>query len=358
MAEDLRVALAGCGRMGVFTADRTRAFIPASWMPLSHADAIASVPGLRLTALSDLDPERLAKAGDLHGVGPEKRFADAIGMIEAVRPDIVSIATRSPGRAEILRCAVANSVRGIHCEKPLTPNLGTTTAVMRAVEDAGVAFTYGTVRRLMSTYRRVRELVADGAIGEVYEIAIDHGFRDLLLWSHPHTVDLLIFFGGTAVTEVSAACEFGDMPRTETFVDGDPAVRYAAIAFANGVQGLIGGGGGMGVRISGSAGILRIAADGARAEILRSRGKGDPYFDRIESVDVPAGPSGTAQAFSELLAAINGGVATGITPGEVVLNQRILSAIAMSGLRKGLAVAPEDVPDALTITGRFGDFYA
>ena len=38
-----------------------------------------------------------------------------------------------------------------------------------------------------------RDIVVSGEIGDMVEICIEHG-RTMLLWNHPHSVDLLIFF--------------------------------------------------------------------------------------------------------------------------------------------------------------------
>ncbi len=358
MTVRLRVALAGCGRMGCFTTERTRDLLPACWMPLSHAEAATSDPRLTLVAVADTDFDRAAAAGARYGIEPALCYRDAEKMIADCRPDILAVATRSPGRASILETAMRCGVRGIHAEKPLTQRLGDTVSLMQAVKEAGIAFTYGTVRRFMAPYRLARDLMRDGAIGEIREIAIDHGYREALLWSHPHTIDLLLFFGGSDIVEVQAKCDFGDMPRSDSFVDGDPALQFARLEFSSGVQGLIGGGGSMSVRISGTDGVLRVVGDGSRVEIHRSRGAGDPYFTRVEEVPIPESRSGTAQAFAELADAILGGPAPGMSPEEVVSNQRVIGAIVLSSLRGGAPVAPGEIAEEFTITGRSGNLYA
>ena len=44
-------------------------------------------------------------------------------MIAKVRPDIVTIATRTPGRVDIIAAAAAEGVKALYVEKPLSQNL-------------------------------------------------------------------------------------------------------------------------------------------------------------------------------------------------------------------------------------------
>src|ERR1700690_1825732 len=101
--EPLRAAVVGCGRIGTWTQPESVAGLPPGWLPLSHADAIRSVPGLTLAALGDSIPENLQRAGKAFGV--TRLFADHKTLIDEVRPEILSIATRTQGRCDIIEYA-------------------------------------------------------------------------------------------------------------------------------------------------------------------------------------------------------------------------------------------------------------
>ncbi|MGP9820459.1 Gfo/Idh/MocA family protein [Salinarimonas sp. NSM] len=350
MTETLRVALIGCGRMGAFTSDATRAMLPDCWFPLSHAEAATAVDGMSLVALADPDAERLAAAGERYGVPANGRFTDYRPMLEVVRPDVVLVATRSDQRAEVLRAAIAAGVRGAHAEKPLASRLGDALDVLSRAERAGFALTYGALRRFMAPYRAARDLLAAGEIGELREVAIDNGPAQALMWTHPHSVDLMLYFAGTDVRSVVAACDLAGMPADERLIDGDPRVHFARLGFGNGVQGLITSAGGMTTRLSGTRGAIEIRSDGRALVVARADASGY-YAGPPEPVAVPQSTSGAVTALTELARAVREGAASSIRLDEIATGQRVLGAIALSALRGCVAVDPASVPEDLTITG-------
>jgi len=95
----------GCGRMGAFTSESVEKFAPRCWLPLSHAQAIRSHPDLDLAALCDPSAAALEKAARAYGVS--NTFTDYRSLIDTVEPQLIGIATRTTGRAEIIRCAAA-----------------------------------------------------------------------------------------------------------------------------------------------------------------------------------------------------------------------------------------------------------
>ncbi|WP_372426840.1 Gfo/Idh/MocA family protein [Salinarimonas chemoclinalis] len=351
--EPLTVALVGCGRMGAFTSEGTRTSVPPCWLPLSHAEAVEAVDGLSLVALAEVDATRRNDAGERFGVPSQARYADAAEMLAAVRPDIAAIATRSDVRAATVEAALAAGVRGIHAEKPFAPRLGDTERLLSRMERDGVAFTFGTVRRFMPAYRRARELLADGAIGTLREVAVDFGAGQLLLWTLPHAVDLLLGYGGSSPESVCGRVDIPDGAVSGETIDADPAVRFARVRFADGVEGAITAAGGMDVRLSGTAGTIRVLSDGAALELARPSAPGGAYLDRVERVPVAQAPSGTQAAFMGLRDAIRGTGPMPMPHGDVVLGQRILGAIVVSSLDGGRETPLAAVPSGLTITGRY-----
>src|SRR5262245_32320722 len=112
----LRAAVIGCGRIGSRTLPELASLLPPGWLPLSHADATRCVPGLRLDALCDTNPENLKRAQQDHGVA--RGYSDLQALLNEIEPEILSIATRTAGRCDIIEQASRSGVRGIHLEKP------------------------------------------------------------------------------------------------------------------------------------------------------------------------------------------------------------------------------------------------
>ena len=63
------------------------------------------------------------------------------------------------------------------------------------VQKHGVKFNYGTQRRYMPIYRKVRELVDAGEIGDVQCSIAQYGASSAL-WGLTHAADMLLFLAG------------------------------------------------------------------------------------------------------------------------------------------------------------------
>ena len=130
----------------------------------AHAEAYAAIPGCKVVAGVDTNPERLADFRKQHGLA--KGFAsldDALawGDFDAasnVTPDAAHHATTLPLLA---------AGKHVLCEKPLATNAA------RAAEMAGAAAAAGVVNMINLTYRNgpalmlAAQMVAGGDIGEV-----------------------------------------------------------------------------------------------------------------------------------------------------------------------------------------------
>jgi len=351
----LTAAVVGCGRMGAHTPEKLRQSLPPGWLPLNHAEALRATPGIDLVSLCDLDPESLARAARTYGV--KSCFTDYHDLLNVVRPDILAVATRTAGRCEILRAAALSGVRGIHAEKPLSTSLRACQETLAVLRDRGVWFTYGTIRRFMDVYRLARQIVAGGEIGELRSVTVEHG-RELLLWGHPHSVDLLVFFGGCRdVAHVQATCEIDAAAIAKNVVDDDPILTSAFVKFSNGVDGFITTTGGFTTRLSGTRGGLAVVADGSRIELWK-RPNGSHYELIHEPRSVAPTMSGTQRALAELRAAVLSGQAPSMALEDVEASQRILFEIASSSLAGGARFRLAEVDPDFTITGRFGALYA
>ncbi|MBI4324220.1 MAG: Gfo/Idh/MocA family oxidoreductase, partial [Chloroflexi bacterium] len=301
-SKKLKAALIGCGRIGADTPEQTRAALPKGWLPVCHAEAIVSTPGLELAAVCDTDAERAQAAARLFGVPAV--YTDYQQMIRDIRPDLLAVATRTAGRCELLAFAAENGVRGIHAEKPLGRSLLECRRALQAVARHQVALSYGTTRRYMDVYRSARQMVTEGAVGDVLQITIEFG-RTLLLWNHPHSVDLLLFFSGCRQIEyVQATCVLPPEGVQRHMVDADPVLENAFVRFANGINGAITAATGLNVRIAGTLGNLVVAADGSWIELAQKARPEDPYQLHQQRWEPSPTQSGTQRAFSELAAAV------------------------------------------------------
>jgi predicted dehydrogenase len=110
---------------------------------------------------------RLAKT---HRIPAENVFADWRELAD--RPRLADAAVIATQDAMHAAPAIALAAKGYHIllEKPMAPNAEDCRRIVRAALEAGILFAVGHVLRYTVYTRKVKELVASGAIGEVVNI--------------------------------------------------------------------------------------------------------------------------------------------------------------------------------------------
>jgi len=349
----LRMAVIGCGRMGAdFGVDRSG--MPAGWLPVSHAGAAKAVYEIALVALCDPDSERLNTAAAQFNV--TATYTDAEDMLRQESPDLVAIATRMPGRIETILAAIEYGARGLHIEKPLGRSLAECRPALTAAKDNGTKLSYGTTRRFMDAYRQARDMVVSGAVGKLQHIAIEHG-SDLLMWGHPHSTDLMIFFAQCpTATHVLADLEIDPANVTGKVIDTDPRVTMASVRFENGITASISPTAGLNTRLTGQDGVLAIEADGTTLTHYR-RDPNTGYLTNVEHIDPQPEMSGTVRALKELAAAVREDGPSPMDPDDIEAGLRLLFSFAKSAV-ENRSIDPAKLDESFTVTGRFGDLTA
>lgn len=351
----MRAAVIGCGRMGAVTSDAMRRFAPAAWMPLSHAEAVVAQPSLELVGVCDIEPGLLASAVARFGV---PGYANYQELLDKLRPELVTVATRTPERPDIIAAAVAAGARALHLEKPLCNSVAQLTQLEALLETPSLACTFGTLRRYMPIYRRALEFTGGAEFGGLNQVQVNMG-KAPLMWTHPHSIDLLLFFAGDRrVKGVSAHFAAGSVERQGSRLDGDPVVVSVLFEFDDGLTGLIGQTGGCDVILAGSNGMITVESDGRRLRVRSSEGE-DAYWDRHHVEEADGDPGGTRLALDRLVDGLNGNTNQVLADKRAILTgQRLLLACGQSHLAGGAAVDPNELDPDLVITGRSGNRYA
>lgn len=355
----LTAVVVGCGAMGAFTRPATRSALPPGWLPLAHAEAVVATPGLVLVGVCDSDAAARERASAHYGV---PAFADYRTMLAELRPAIACVATRTEPRAQTLVDCAQAGVRGMHAEKPLSRTMADAHRVVEALARTNASFTYGALRRYHATYLHAAAQVAAGAIGDLRQIVVGFG-RRTAMWTHAHSLDVMMFFAGAPVCVAQARIAVDPATVRETggipTIDADPTIESGYVAFENGVSGQITQLDGFDILLAGSAGTLRIAADGTRIDLDRAGPSTGGYLTATTSEAAPSGQTGgTALALGRLRDFLVTATPDRTALDAAVDGQRALFAMLLSGLRGGIEVAPGDVPDAMTVTGRSGDLFA
>lgn len=342
-------AVIGCGRMGAFTSENVKRFAPASWFPLSHADAFAAHPGTMMTALCDPDDGMRARAQATYGVA--NVFADHHALLAAGAPDMVGIATRTQGRAQIIADCAAAGTRAFHVEKPLCTTMAEldTMAALFARDDIHV--TFGAIRRLMPAYIEAKRLADSGVYGRLLEIRVNLG-AGALYWTHPHSVDLILFAAGER-TPVTVTAMLGSADIDGTTVRNDPVVEAATLFFDDGVIGHIGRAPGCDLMLACERGEIAVVNDGHALTLNAPEGD-DPYpVRRTLDFVSPAGLQGVFLAVDQLVRCLDGDVAAradnAALKQDILAGQRLLFAMAASHIAGGAPVDPATLDASLRI---------
>ena len=138
------------------------------------AEGLKSVPGAELAAVGSRTQEKADKFGDEYGASRRYGTYDAL----AADPDVDAIYVASPHpmhKADSLLCL--NHGKAVLCEKPFTINVGEAEQVIRVAREKRLFLMEAMWTRFTPLMVKVRELVRDGAIGDVRLIQADFGFR-------------------------------------------------------------------------------------------------------------------------------------------------------------------------------------
>jgi predicted dehydrogenase len=132
-----------------------------------HVESLSTVAGASVDAICDPSTQNLERAGQKT---PAKRFEKYQDMMASGLIDAVLIATPHFLHPEI---ALAAFDRGVHvlCEKPLAVTVKQGRAVVdAAAKHPELKFGMMLQLRTMALYRKIRELIADGELGEISRI--------------------------------------------------------------------------------------------------------------------------------------------------------------------------------------------
>ncbi len=359
MKGPLRSAVVGCGRMGVEDSSRLQGKVHSCSLPVGHAETLALSDRFDLVAFCDLDFKKASEAAGKYGCG--RPFVDVATMLQATAPEVVTVATRTRDRIPLVKSLIEGGVRGIYAEKPFAQNLRDCVDCVELAEEQGTALILGTPRRYAAIYSKARNIALSGEWGEMREIRISLPPGTRLMWAVPHFVDLFLFFaGGSRWESLQAECMIEQSDALENGIDCDPVVTSARVEFVDGLVGTFLEADRFLVELDcedASIQIFDYPIEGPLLRVLPRPGHehsgSGPFEERVYGER-----SGTASAFEELARAVSGEQPLSLAPGEIVLQQSILSGIAVSSLQNARRIGPDEVPPDFTISGRSGNLYA
>lgn len=277
-------------------------------LPWAHAAGFIAAEPTDLVAVCDAVAEKAKSIQARYNV--PRCYTNYREMIEAEKPDIISIATRPATHAEITIYAAEHGVKGIYCEKPLCCSMKEADAMVETCEKHGVKFNYGTNRRFTRLFMKIRELIANGELGEV-QCVIAYCGLGVAQWWHTHTADLLLQMANDSEVDfVQAAITGSEAKWDGNRLNTDPGIAMGYVQFKNGVRGYTTAATGYEFEISGSKGKLRTLNDGAFCQWRKAKTIGRwTLFEEVPFPEV-VHDSATVNCINDLVKALDTGCET------------------------------------------------
>ncbi|GGV47226.1 Gfo/Idh/MocA family protein [Streptomyces spectabilis] len=139
------------------------------WAPQSHLPALARLDGYEVLALAASSPASAAAAGAAYGV--PRAYAGAGELVRDPDVELVVVSVRVPLHREVILAALAAG-KAVLSEWPLGNGLAEAEELAAAAAAAGVRTFAGLQARSAPAVRYVRDLVADGFVGEVLSTSL------------------------------------------------------------------------------------------------------------------------------------------------------------------------------------------
>ncbi len=330
-------------RVGVIGCGRPRQTAGATGFGMSHAHALGyeASPDAEIVALADISLDNARAFQAEHG--GERIYEDYHKMLAEEQLDIVSIATWPHLHAEMVIAAGQAGVKAIHCEKPMAPTYGEAVRMVQVCEENGVQLTFNHQRRFGAPFRRAKELVKAGAIGDLQRL---EGACDNLYDWGTHWFDMLFFYNDeTPVEWVIGQIDARNSKKVfAVLVEGQGISHFR---FQNGVIGQLVTGygvGGLSNRLIGSDGMIDVGHSPDTP--LRVRGIGDRAWRVIPVDEGLHGMEYVQRGVLDLIDALKTGREPELSARRALRATELIFATYESSRRRGRVDLPLTITDS------------
>ena len=130
-----------------------------------HIHGYKELHDIEVVAICDVDLGKASAMAARHNV--PNAYSDYKEMIEAEKPDIVSVVTPNFLHAEITEYALSHGVN-VHCEKPLTLHAEEARRIVEARDRSGKQVMIGLNNRFTNEAIYLKKWIDDGNLGHIY----------------------------------------------------------------------------------------------------------------------------------------------------------------------------------------------
>lgn len=151
----MKIGLIGAGRIGKL-----------------HGELLTyHVPGAEIRAVADIHIDQAEQWAEKLNISKSKLTTDHITILTDSEIEAVLICSSTDTHSQFI-IEAAEAGKHIFCEKPIDFDVDRIKAALNAVKEAGVKLQIGFNRRFDHNFRKVREAVEDGKIGDVHMVKI------------------------------------------------------------------------------------------------------------------------------------------------------------------------------------------
>lgn len=136
-----------------------------------HLIGYQAIPGVSVQAVCDIDPVKLTKVADRHGIA--ERYADYRRVVEHPDIDVISICSYDDAHAE-QAIAAFHAGKHVMLEKPVALDRASAAALLRAQQDSGRYITSNLILRRSPRFQELKRQIAAGEFGEIVAIEGDY----------------------------------------------------------------------------------------------------------------------------------------------------------------------------------------
>lgn len=199
---------------------------------MHHAASFNANPRFKVTGICDIDEPRLTAAASK--LGNPRTGSDAAALAAELKPDVFCFCTLPHLRTRFIEAAIAGGARLVAFEKPVALTSTELFAIRDLLKTSGVKAVVSHQHRYGAHYRKVKEIVASGALGRVHTVyGTATGWMTHML---SHLIDYTSWFndytpGSWAMAQAAGGTKFSDNHPSPDYIAG-------FVQFANGVRGI------------------------------------------------------------------------------------------------------------------------
>jgi predicted dehydrogenase len=214
VTEPYRVIVVGMGKRG-----------------MHHATTFAANPRFHLAGICSRDRTRLDAAGAK--LGEVRKSTDVRALAGEVKPDVFCFCTPPNVRLPLVEVGIDSGAKLIAFEKPVAMTSAEGMTIKRMIDRAGVKAVVSHQHRYGEHYKKVKDIIASGAIGKIHIVyGTATGWAAHML---SHLVDYTMWFNDYEPAEWVMAQAAGRSKLTD--LHASPDYVAGVVHFRNGVRG-------------------------------------------------------------------------------------------------------------------------